>query len=148
MNEHAQFIEYCKCFCLLTVACSMEMTDEIRRAVLDLGGYLDQLNRVNDQCDFVREHRPRLEKLLRDKLETRDLDEEPSLNRFYHKPSVKPCPFCGAPGEICVYPTISWGRCTRCGASTNASKDANEALRLWNMRAGERNQRRLNDERR
>lgn len=48
-----------------------------------------------------------------------------------------PCPFCGGKAELCTYKPagMSWVRCTKCGASNDASLSANETVAAWNARA-------------
>ena len=127
MNEHAAWAEYCRCLCLLTVANSMEMDDDMRRAVLELSDYMHSMDNAISAWDFVREERPRLEELLSMKCKKLDRDEPAD---FLH-----PCPFCGGGAVIKECGRVSWVECQGCGINTPASARSYEAINMWQRRA-------------
>lgn len=127
MNEHAAWTEYCRCLCLLTVANSMEMDDDMRRAVLELSDYMHRMDSTSGAYDFVRSERPRLEGLLSKKCKKLDRDEPDDR--------LRPCPFCGGGAVIKGTALVTWVECQDCGMSTTASTRSYEAINRWQRRA-------------
>ena len=127
MNGHAQVTEYCRCLCLLTVANSMEMDDDMRRAVLELSDYMHRMDNSSGAHSFVRQQRPRLEELLGRKCKKLDRDEPADF--------LLPCPFCGGGAVIKESALVSWVECQDCGISTSASTRSYEAINMWQRRA-------------
>lgn len=127
MNEHAAWTEYCRCLCLLTVANSMEMDDDMRSAVLELSDYMHRMDSASGAWDFVREKRPRLEVLLSRKCKKLCRDEPAD--------GLRPCPFCGGGAVIRETVGVSWVECQCCGVSTSQFKRSYEAINAWQMRA-------------
>lgn len=47
---------------------------------------------------------------------------------------LKPCPFCAGEAVLFARFMPTWVMCKKCGATTKAKYDVNDAIKAWNRR--------------
>lgn len=50
------------------------------------------------------------------------------------KKELKPCPFCGGDGELCILPRGAYCHCIKCGCELVVSVYKKDAIEAWNRR--------------